>query len=390
MSISLLERYQRLGTKLILFITGFSSSSWAVVVPYARANTGVNEATLGTLLLCLGGGALLAMPLTGYLTAKYNCKKVIRASVWSIIFSLPLLSLITSPLLLAAALLIFGTGIGITAGAINIQSVIVEKKAGKPLMSGFHSMYSCGGIAGAGLMTVLLSVGISISVATAFVSVVVIALLIISQKGLLTESSHVEGPTFAKPKGIVLWMGIICFSVFLAEGTVLDWSAVFLTEIRDVAESNGGLGFATFALAMTFARLIGDRIITGLGAIPVVIAGALIAAAGFALVLFIPDWKISLAGYALVGLGCANIVPVMFSAAGRQAVMSAAVAIPAVTTMGYLGVLAGPAIVGYVAHFSTLPAAFICISVLMILVALMTLKTRSVMVGRVCSAESGV
>lgn len=88
-------------------------------------------------------------------------------------------------------------------------------------------------------------------------------------------------------------MGIICFSVFLAEGTVLDWSAVFLTEIRDVAESNGGLGFATFALAMTFARLIGDRIITGLGAIPVVIAGALIAAAGFALVLFIPDWKIS-------------------------------------------------------------------------------------------------
>ncbi len=168
--------------------------------------------------------------------------------------------------------------------------------------------------------------------------------------------------------GIVLLLGVVCFAVFLTEGTVLDWSAVYLTDVRNIPETLGGLGYTCFAVAMTAARLTGDRLIAWLGRLPVVFGGALIAAAGLALVTWVPSWQLSLTGYILVGAGCANIVPVMFSAVGRQTVMPQAAAVPAMTTMGYLGVLSGPAIIGYVAHCSSLSFAFSLIMALMIMV----------------------
>lgn len=360
-------------TRIIFFLAGFITATWAVIVPFARANTGVNEAQLGTLLLCLGVGALIAMPVTGWLTSRFGCRRVILVAVALIVISTPWLAVLSDPLLLALALLVFGIGIGVTDCAMNIQAILVEKQAAKPVMSGFHGMYSVGGIAGAGFMTLILAMGFSVLTGCLLAVAAVIIMTLVSVSGLLTYANPAEGPVFAVPRGSVLIIGIICFAVFLTEGTVLDWSAVYLTDVRAIPVSLGGLGYTCFAIAMTVARLTGDRIISSLGRLPVVLGGALVAAAGMAMVTFIASWPLALLGYTLVGAGCANIVPVMFSAAGRQTVMPQAVAIPAITTLGYLGVLSGPAVIGYVAHYTHLGFSFSLIMALMLVVGAVSL-----------------
>ncbi|WP_246538665.1 MFS transporter [Nissabacter archeti] len=368
-------REQR-ATRAMFFIAGFATAGWAALVPFAKLNTGVNDGTLGLLLLCLGVGALIAMPLTGHLTTRFGCRAVLIISTLLFSLILPLLAVLPETSMLALALLVFGMGMGTTDCAMNVQAILVEKSADKPIMSGFHGFYSLGGIAGAGAMSGMMSAGVSPLYASIAIAAVSVLLLITHISGLLTYANPAEGPVFALPRGAVLTIGAICFAVFLAEGTVLDWSAVFLSEHRAMPEAISGLGFACFAAAMTVGRLTGDIIVSRFGRYPVVITGAMVAAAGLAIAVFVPYWGFSLAGYLLIGIGCANIVPVMFSAIGRQQSMPQAVAVPAVTTLGYMGVLSGPAIVGFVAHVSTLSTAFLFIALLLLAVAALCHKVN--------------
>ena len=362
-------RSEQRATRMVFFMAGFATAAWAALVPFAKYNTGVSDGTLGLLLLCLGGGALVAMPLTGMLTARFGCRRVMVISV--LIFSaiLPLLAVTSDARLLALALLLFGIGVGTTDCAMNVQAIIVEKASPRPLMSGFHGFYSVGGIAGAGAMSGMMSLGLSASAASLATTIIVLLLLTLCVRGFLTYANPQEGPAFAVPHGIVLLLGAVCFIVFLAEGAVLDWSAVYLTEYRGLSEARGGLGFACFAATMTLGRLTGDRIVARLGQQRVVFTGALVAAAGILLTVWGGSWELALVGYALVGIGCANIVPVMFSAIGRQTAMPQVLAVPAVTTLGYMGVLAGPASIGGIAHHSSLAVAFIVVAIAMLAVA---------------------
>ncbi|HEI9845571.1 MFS transporter [Morganella morganii] len=369
-------RREQMATRALFFVAGFASAAWAALVPFAKLNTGVNDGVLGLLLLCLGGGALVAMPLTGVLTTRFGCRLVMTVSVILLSITLPLLAVIDHTGLLALTLIIFGMGIGITDCAMNIQAIIVEKAAPKPMMSGFHGFYSVGGIAGAGAMSGFMLAGMGALQAAGAVTAVCLLLLALSYKGMLDYAWPSEGPAFAVPRGAVLLIGIICFATFLAEGSVLDWSAVFLTEYRHVPESMGGLGFACFAVLMSLGRLTGDNIVAVLGRPRVVLWGALLAAGGLLLSVLSDNWLLALTGYGLIGLGCANVVPVMFSAIGRQTSMPQAVAVPAVTTLGYLGILAGPASVGLIAYRFTLPAALLAVVALLLLVALLSRKVR--------------
>lgn len=369
-------RREQMATRALFFVAGFASAAWAALVPFAKLNTGVNDGVLGLLLLCLGGGALVAMPLTGVLTTRFGCRLVMTVSVILLSITLPLLAVIDHTGLLALTLIIFGMGIGITDCAMNIQAIIVEKAAPKPMMSGFHGFYSVGGIAGAGAMSGFMLAGMGALQAAGAVTAVCLLLLALSYKGMLDYAWPSEGPAFAVPRGAVLLIGVICFATFLAEGSVLDWSAVFLTEYRHVPESMGGLGFACFAVLMSLGRLTGDNIVAVLGRPRVVLWGALLAAGGLLLSVLSDNWLLALTGYGLIGLGCANVVPVMFSAIGRQTSMPQAVAVPAVTTLGYLGILAGPASVGLIAYRFTLPAALLAVVALLLLVALLSRKVR--------------
>jgi len=372
----------RVSTRIIFFIAGLVTATWAVIVPFAKTNTGVNDALLGTLLLCLGFGAMVAMPVTGVLTSRYGCRKVISAAVGVILISTPFLSLINSPLLLGLCLLIFGIGVGITDCAMNVQAILVEKSSTKPLMSGFHGMFSVGGIAGAGAMTGLMSIGLSVSAATLIITVLVLLLLLSSYNALLPYANPTEGPVFAIPKGTVLIISLICFIIFMAEGTVLDWGALYLVESRNIPETLGGLGFAVFAIAMTFGRLTGDYIVARYGALKVVMLGTAIAALGFLILINSYALPLVLIGYLLIGLGCANIVPVMFTQIGKQESMPQMVAVPAVTSVGYLGILVGPAIIGYIAWHSSIAHGFIFVTLLVVMAAGLSFSIRNLLQTR--------
>ncbi|WLG52765.1 MFS transporter [Pseudomonas sp. FP1742] len=363
-------RLEQMSTRIAFFIAGFGIAAWAPLVPYAKARAGLDEGTLGLLLLCLGVGSILAMPMAGILATRFGCRRVLSGGTLLICAALPLLATVSSIPALIAALFMFGAGLGTVDSTVNLQAVIVERASGKTMMSGFHGLFSLGGIVGAAGVSGLLGLGFSPLGAMCVVIVVLVLALLKAAPHLLPYGSESSGPAFAVPHGIVLFIGGMCFIVFLAEGAALDWSAVFLAQERGIDTAYAGLGYAAFALTMTLGRLTGDRIVRRLGYTRVIVFGGLMAASGLALATFAPAWEAALVGYALLGAGCSNIVPVLYTAVGKQTVMPESIAVPAITTLGYAGILAGPAVIGFIAHGSSLSFAFGLMAVLLVAVAI--------------------
>jgi len=361
---------ERIATRVAFFIGGLAVAAWAPLIPFAKRRLALDDAQLGLLLLCLGVGSVLMMPLAGGLAARFGCRRTILAAGAVICLCMPALMLAPSIPVLATVLAVFGASLGVLDVVMNVQAVIVERESGRAMMSGFHGMYSVGGIAGAGGVAAALAFGASPLAAITGMAVVAAVLLAGSRRGLLGYGGEADHPAFVLPRGRVLLIGAVCFAMFLSEGAVLDWSAVFLSTVRRADPATAGFGYVAFAATMTVGRLAGDRIVQALGRFRVVVCGALLAAAGFALAIAVLSPLAGVAGFALVGAGAANVVPVMFSAAGRQRGMPTHLAVAAVTTMGYAGVLLGPAALGFVAGASSLPAALGLLVALLVGVAM--------------------
>lgn len=352
---------KRIATRAIFFITGMAMGLWAALVPFAQQRTGSAAGELGLLLLCLGAGSLLSMLGSGRIIGRFGCRSVIIASVVLYSLMLPLLATLETLPMLAISLFIFGMGIGLTDVAVNVQGSLVEQAAGKPLMSGFHCLWSVGGIAGAGGGALLFSLGMTPPVST-FITIALIGIVtLLSFTALLPVGSHEEKDE-AKPKArpnfrlvLMAAMTMICF---MAEGAVIDWSGVFMTEDRGLALEHAGWSFALFSLTMSLMRMTGDAVVSRLGRKRVLIYGGIIAMLGYLMVVLMPGWMWSLAGFGLVGLGAANIAPVLITLAGQEKVMPVHMSVALVATMGYLGILGGPALLGWVAHLSSLYFAF--------------------------------
>ncbi|MFV8903859.1 MFS transporter [Serratia fonticola] len=356
-------------TRLTFFIAGLAMATWAPLVPFAKTRINIDDGSLGLLLLCIGVGSIMAMPLTGLLTGKFGCRRVILLAGIALCIDLPLLVLMDSTLGMALALLLFGAAIGMIDVAMNIQAVVVERASNRAMMSGFHGFFSIGGIAGAGGVSALLWLGLGPLQATLIAVVAILALLLIASKNLLRESGgDKEGPMFVLPRGWVMFIGLLCFIMFLAEGSMLDWSALYLTTMRGMDHNQAGLGYALFSIAMTIGRLNGDRVVNAMGRYQVLLLGSLCAAIGLALAITIDSAIASLIGFMLVGVGASNVVPILFSAAGNQRVMPANLAIASVTTVGYAGILAGPAVIGLIAQVSSLTFALACVAALLLIV----------------------
>ncbi|QNQ10050.1 MFS transporter [Sphingomonas alpina] len=360
----------RLATRLAFLVAGFVMACWAPLVPAAKMRAGVNEAELGMLLLCLGIGSILAMPVTGIVSARIGSRPMILLGGVGISLVLPLLAIASSPALLGMALLLFGASLGTIDVAANAHAVEVEKAAGTPLMSGFHALFSVGGFAGAGLTTSLLALSVAPLLATIIAALMALAAIAYAGPRLLRARPAVEDSSFVLPRGVVLLLAALAAVTFLAEGALLDWSALLIDAKALTPPSLAGLGYMLFSIAMTIGRFSGDAIVTRLGGRLVLRIGGLVAVLGFVVLLTIPVGPVAMAGFILIGLGASNIVPVLFSAAGKQQAMPAGMAIAAITTTGYAGILAGPAVMGFVAHLTSLATAFWMLAALLCLVPL--------------------
>lgn len=359
----------RLATRLAFFAAGFSMACCAPLFPFIKANVGADEGQFGLLLLCLGLGSIIAMPVTGIIAARSGAKPMVLLGGFGLVAFLPVLAIAGSPLALGATLFFFGASLGTIDVAMNVHGAEVEGQEKRPLMSNFHAQFSIGGFFGASLMTLLLSLKVSVMSAALIGAAVALAAMLLTRSRLLSVSGGEPEP-FAFPRGIVLLLAVLAAVTFLIEGAVLDWGALLIIDRQLAAAQSAGIGYILFSVAMVIARLTGDYIVAKLGEFKVLVVGGLLTILGVAFVLISPWPTVALSGFALIGLGAANLVPIVFSAAGRQKIMPASLAVASVTTTGYAGILMGPALIGFAADATSLPAAFWLLALLMALVPL--------------------
>jgi len=356
----------RNATRCGFFMAGFGLSVWAPLVPYVRERIEMTDAVFGLLLLCIGIGSLTWMSISGVLVARWGIRPVQLCSVALLALALAGMALTDSIGWLGLALFCFGGSLGVIDVIMNIQAVLVETAVGRRLMSNFHGMYSLGAISGALVLTGLLSLGLAPEVGSFMMIGVIVAANLALARGYLPNRAPGGGLAFVRPTGLVMLVGLMCFVVYLAEGAVLDWSALYLTGEKGLEVARGGLGYAAFALMVTIARFAGAPLVNSLGTARVIAFGGMLAAFGIGLSLTADHWALALVGYGLCGLGCANVSPVLISSLSRQDGMPVQLAVTVATTIGFAGVLAGPAMMGMVAHFSSLGMAFALLAVLLL------------------------
>lgn len=364
--------WQKIATALCFFSLGFSTAAWAPLIPYAQQRLLLNHADFGLLLLCAGIGSMLAMPLAGRLANTLGCRAVLAVVLTAFLFIFPALAYSPNHLMMAISLFFFGASAGALGVTVNIQAAQVEKKLAKSLMSGFHGVCSLGGLAGVLGMTTLMGFGLAPLTGAVIVSAILLLIAIlaipfslgIEPKTVLEETSSSEqSATKAAPTWAILGIGLICFVAFLSEGAAMDWSGIYLASQFNLPAAQTGLAYSFFAALMVLGRFSGHLIIQQFGEKNTILLSAILAATGLLTVVFAPVWQVVLLGYAILGLGSANIVPLMFSRAGRQKTLASHVALSYVSVFAYTGSLIGPALVGFGSEIIGLSLVFSVIAI---------------------------
>lgn len=360
---------EQYAARIIFFVSGFGISTWAPMIPIIKERLQIGADILGLLLLCIGVSSFLMMPVAGLFAQKFGCKQVLRVMGLCMGIEIVILSMLPNIYMYGIFLFILGAIGGILNVNMNIHAVIVEKLSKKRMMSSMHALWSVGCFVGAGLFSILAKLGLDITIIAGIHCIIIFITVALISRYFLPYKGAGNEKAIAIPKGIVTLFGVLAVISFLGEGGMMDWSGVFLTEAKGIDLSLAGVGYAVFSAAMLIGRLIGDKIVQMFGEQRVVICGGIIASMGYIISIMIDDFLIMQIGFALLGLGAANIVPVVFTLLGRQNVMPINSAVTAVTSMGYLGVMFGPALLGFIAHSIGITAVFCILATLFIVQA---------------------
>lgn len=366
---------------MFFLLCGLAVSAWAPMVPFAKDRLKLNDSGLGLLLLFLGVGAICTMPLTGWLIKRVGSRMVMLIASVLLALGLPLLSVLSTWAEMAAMLFVFGASIGALDVSMNAHGNIIQNLSGRPIMSSLHGLFSVGGLVGPLLIGGLMKLGLAPISGAIVLSVGLLVIAFGMQASLLNkeeEEKHTQHTVesdntdttrgSAWLNGTVIFLGLMCFIAFLSEGAMLDWGALLLHDSKGVDKELSGLGYAFFSVAMAVMRLSGDGIVSRFSSKSVVLTGSLIAFAGYGVILLSPWLSVTLLGFVLIGIGCANIVPVFFSAAGNIKNVPGSSAVSIMGTIGYAGQLAGPAVLGLLAQQFSLPLALFITGLAMLVV----------------------
>lgn len=349
----------RVAVSLLFLVDGAGFGAWAALLASLQRRLELDEARLSVALGALVVGALFGMPLAGRAIERFGSRGVLRvlAPAFCVAGVAPALAPTYGFVVIAA--LLFGALKGALDVSVNAQALVVQGAVGRPILSSLHALWSIGGLALAGLAAAALHRGVEASHLTAAVALGLLTVSLAASPQLLASRS-------AKASGreqrgaidpIAIRLGALAFLVMFAEGTLMDWSAVFAHRVLGVPEVTAPIAYGVFSGAMALGRLLGDRVLQALGTRRVLRGGAALTALGLALVASGSSWPLDLIGTSLAGLGLANLVPVVFGATARVNERPGQT-IATVSTIGYLGFLAGPPVVGGVGHVVGLPVAF--------------------------------
>ena len=335
----------RLATFLVFSVNGAMIGTWVAHIPWLQDHLGISKATLGLCLLCMAAGALVSMPLTGHLIDRRPSATVTRSTtlVFCLMPALPLLA--TSPYMLGAILFVFGASNGAMDVAMNAHGVSIQKELDRPIMSSLHGGWSVGGFAAAGLVAVAAAAGLDPRVESLFVGVALLLLSLWITRRLGAANAHSSaGHGLALTTRPVILIGALCFLVMLTEGAIGDWSGIYLRQDAGASAAGAAMAFTGFSLGMAIARLGGDVVNARIGAGRLLRAGTALVAIALGGVLLIGEMVPAVIGFALCGLGIANAVPLLFSAAGR--IHPPGPSLAAAFTLGYTGFVVGPPVIG--------------------------------------------
>ena len=374
-------RAARAAVTTIFLLNGLILGSWAARIPAIKERLDLGEAELGLALGLVAVGALVAMPVSGWLSARGGSRRTTRLAFVACCLALPLPALAPSYALLLPAALLIGAGNGSLDVAMNAHGVAVERRHTSPILSSFHAAFSCGALIGAGVGA--FAANADVDVRWHFLGVAAVALvigLVASRSFLPADADHAgeeAGPLLAWPPRALWAVGAIGFCALVVEGATADWSAVYVRESLDSSAGVAALAFAAFSATMTIGRLVGDKLTTAWGAEALIRRGGLLSAAGVAGALLIADPIAATLGFALVGFGIAAIVPVVFRAASEVDGVAPGVGIAAAATTGYFGFLVAPPIIGGVAELTSLPLALGLLVLLSLVMAALASRVRT-------------
>lgn len=363
----------RAAVGVLFFLMGLTFATWASRIPTIQAQLGISEARLGLLLLAAPVGSMASLPVAGWLVARLGSRRVVLAGIVGYALGLAALGLAQSVPGLVAGLMLFGFVSNLSNIAVNTQAVGVEQLHRKSIMASFHGLWSLAGFAGAALGTFMIGQNIPPLPHFLLVAALVVAGVLLSGASLLPRdtghSPDAQVPLFALPDKSLLLLGVLAFCSMICEGAMFDWSGVYFRKVVHAEPAWVGAGYTAFMCTMAGGRFIADGFAHRFGLGRTLQLSGLLTAAGLLLAVALPALPTALLGFLLVGFGVSSVVPLVYGTAGRSTTMPASVALAAVSTVGFLGFLFGPPLIGIVAGFTSLRVSFALVAGLGLCVA---------------------
>lgn len=362
----------RLAASFLFLVNGIGFGTWAALIPSIKQKFALTESALGLVMLTLAMGAMISMSLIGRVLARYGSRKVLRCLAPVYCIALALIPLAPNLVTLFVVGLIFGAFKGSFDVSGNSQAITIQSRRSTPIMSNLQALWSLGGLVAAGTVGIALRQGAEPVMITLGVAAVLLVVSLSFSPHLAGGDAAVSKPRggFSMPDMRLVKIGILAFLVLFAEGVMMDWSSEYAKSVSGAAEWLAPFAFGTFSLSMATGRLLGDWAIARHGGLSVLRGSGVLLFIGLLLVVSVHLWPVTFLGLAFAGLGLANLVPVMLSAAGRAHKQSAAQGVATASVIGYLGFLVGPPVIGGLSHWVGLPGAFVLVILFALLIAL--------------------
>ena len=349
-------RRARFAVNTVFVIHGVLFSSWTAHVPQVKASLGLSDSQLGIALLGAPVGSVTATLLIGLILAKVGSRRAVRVAVVGYSLAGILVGLSRSLPELFVALAIWGLFTGALDVAMNTQAITVEQRLGRPIMGALHGSWSIGALAGAGAGVVAVAAGVTLTWQLLVLGVLAGTLGLVLVSRLFDDPprpARTEQHRRRRPSPVLLILGAVAFAGLLAEGGTADWAAVYLRESLHTAPAVAGLAYTAFAFTMVIVRLSGARLLRTYTPRAVISVCAAIATVGMTVALLVGNPVVSIIGFATLGIGLASMVPMLFSAAGNQPNTAPGTAVATVSSVGWIGFMVGPPLIGLLAgHFS--------------------------------------
>lgn len=345
----------------MFWLNGFLLGMWIVNIPTIKDRTGVDQADLGLILLVLGGMAWVGMQLSGPAVDRFGSRPVVIVATIALAATLPAPGFATSAVQLVIALAVVGFFNGFIDVAQNAQAVVVEREYGRPIMSAFHAFYSLGGLAASVLGGSMIALDVDVRATLVVAAVIGIVAATVLRPSLIPAPAPLED---APAKGRAPWtsrvllLGLLAFALLLAEGVAYDWSTIHLRDSLGSSETVAAFAYGAFSVTMTIVRLLADRVVAAWGPAVYVSRAALVGATGLLGAALAPNATLAIIAWGVFGIGLAGCVPQFFSAAGNVDPTASGTYLARVTSMGYIGLLAGPSVIGLLTHWVPLTTAF--------------------------------